>query len=721
MGLIGTDSNQVPTNADLGTMAFEDAENFRGNINVDTAGNITSGIWNADLDSITRPSIKPALNLDFANSKMLDPRITFTRQSIATYYGADGLLKLSANNVPRFDHNPVTNESLGLLVEDARINVLPFTEDFSNSSWGKDYGVTIISNATTAPDGTLTADKLVANSAYNSSHTIYFVGGSAITPNTSSYTASLYIKPAEFTRYFTLYLDSTLANAVASANYDISTLTATFGSGSKATAYSANIYPVNNGWYRCTLAFSSQGSNAWFHPELRNNSNAGTFTGDDVSGMYIWGAQLEATTGDAKFPTSYIPSIDVFTSRAGTATYVGSNGLIQTAAIHTPRYNYNPANLNIPPKLLLESASANQVLFSEQFDSWLQYHCTITQNATTAPDGTLTADKLVESNDNFQHFVYRGRTANNETMTLSVFAKAAERKYIQLQLSNFVTESIQVAFELVEGTVSAPYGLLNTDYTGVSANIVPYGNGWYRCSLTATKHAVNNTNNPAITVCGPTGAETYQGDGTSGVYIWGAQLETGYSTTSYIPTTSSTVSRAADIGTSLSNKREADIAVITGTNFSDWYRQGEGTVFSVFDNMATDVAYGWPRVWEFTKGNGIYGQTDSFKLVKNNTTNSDFYTTMFNKLTEQEIMGGATNIASNAKIYNSFGYKYNDIAQSFNGNVVTTDILATIPVVDTLCIGNAYGGSCLNGHISKLSYYRNRLVNSELLSLTANT
>jgi hypothetical protein len=721
MGLIGTNSNQVPTNADLGTMAFEDVENFRGNINIDFTGEITSGIWNANLDDITRPSVKPALNLDFAKSKMLDPRITYARANNATYFAADGLLKIAAPNEPRFDHDPVTGESLGLLIEDSRVNLLPFTDNFDNSIWGKNYGATIVSNATIAPDGTLTADKLVANSAYNYSHTLYIIGGSAITPNTP-YTASLFIKPAEFTRYFNLYLDSTVAGATVSADYDILTLTASAGADSKATALSSSIYPVNNGWYRCILTFKSEGSNAWFHPTLKNNSNVAGFTGDDVSGMYIWGAQLEYQQAyGGQFATSYIPSNDAFTSRACTATYVGSNGLLQTAAFNTARYNYNPANLAIPPKLLLENASANQVLYSEQFNSWIQYYCTITQNATIAPDGTLTADKLVESNDNIHHFIYRNRSANNETMTLSVFAKAAERNYIQLQLSNFVAESVQVSFELVGGTVGAPYGLLNTDYTGVSANIVPYGNGWYRCSLTATKHAVNNTNTPAITVMVTPNGASYQGDGTSGVYIWGAQLETGYSTTSYIPTTSSTVSRVADVSTSNSARREADNPIITGTNFSGWYRQGEGTVFSVFDNMATNVAYGWPRVWELTLGNGIYGQTDSFKLVKNNTTNSDFYTTMFNRLTEQEIMGGPTNVASNSKIYYAFGYKYNDIAQSFNGNVVTTDTSAVIPVVDTLCIGNAYNGSNLCGHISKLTYYTKRLVNSELLSLTANT
>ena len=70
------------------------------------------------------PTVRPTLNLDFANTKTLDPRVTFTRASTGTFVGSNGLIQTAASNIPRFDHNPTTGESLGLLVEEARTNSL---------------------------------------------------------------------------------------------------------------------------------------------------------------------------------------------------------------------------------------------------------------------------------------------------------------------------------------------------------------------------------------------------------------------------------------------------------------------------------------------------------------------------------------------------------------------------------------------------------------------
>ena len=152
MGLIGTNPNQIPTNADLGTMAYEDADNYV-----------------PDLGDITRASVKPTLNLDFANSKSLDPRITFTRATIGSYYDADGILKIASSGTPRFDHNPVTGESLGLLVEELRPNFMQFSEDFYQ--WSISNAI-IIPNVALAPDGTYTADRLIETTT-NGGHYIY--------------------------------------------------------------------------------------------------------------------------------------------------------------------------------------------------------------------------------------------------------------------------------------------------------------------------------------------------------------------------------------------------------------------------------------------------------------------------------------------------------------------------------------------------------------------
>ena len=124
------------------------------------------------------PTQRPALDLNFARQKRLDSRVTFTRASTGTYVGSDGLIKTAASGEARFDHDPETGESLGLLVEESRTNLLRYSEEFNNAPWRK-YNTTVSSNTATAPDGTSTADKLIA-SATTASH--YLDPGA--TPNT---------------------------------------------------------------------------------------------------------------------------------------------------------------------------------------------------------------------------------------------------------------------------------------------------------------------------------------------------------------------------------------------------------------------------------------------------------------------------------------------------------------------------------------------------------
>jgi hypothetical protein len=116
----------------------------------------------------------PNLDLNFAQNKSLiddysgTTLVTFTRASTGTYVGSDGLIKSATTNEPRFDHNPTTGESLGLLVEEARTNLLLRSEEFQ-TTWST-FDASITSDITTAPNGTTTADKLIENTV-NTTHT----------------------------------------------------------------------------------------------------------------------------------------------------------------------------------------------------------------------------------------------------------------------------------------------------------------------------------------------------------------------------------------------------------------------------------------------------------------------------------------------------------------------------------------------------------------------
>ena len=133
------------------------------------------------------PTIKPSLNLNFARARALDPRITFTRASVGTYVGRDGLIKTAGNNEARFDHDPETLESLGLLIEESSTNEFPFSEDFSSFVWTK-VNTTVTTNAATSPDGTSTADRLQIGTTNG------IVNNNIVGPVGSNSTVSMWVK-----------------------------------------------------------------------------------------------------------------------------------------------------------------------------------------------------------------------------------------------------------------------------------------------------------------------------------------------------------------------------------------------------------------------------------------------------------------------------------------------------------------------------------------------
>jgi len=210
-------------------------------------------------------------------------------------------------------------------------------------------------------------------------------------------------------------------------------------------------------------------------------------------------------------------------------------------------------NLNIANTLLYYTGSSssnatmsvpiatNLLTYSNDFSNaaWTKNNATITSAANITPDGTLTASKLVENTGSVWHYIYASRTGSNETVTLSVYAKAGERTGLELRMSNFATQSLGADFDLSTGTV----GHIDNgggDYTSPSTTITNCGDGWYRCSLTVTKAAVNTVNNAQISL--RSASDAYTGDGYSGVYIWCAQLETGTVATPYTRTLSTTAS-----------------------------------------------------------------------------------------------------------------------------------------------------------------------------------
>jgi hypothetical protein len=225
-------------------------------------------------------------------------------------------------------------------------------------------------------------------------------------------------------------------------------------------------------------------------------------------------------------------------SRATPGTYVNEAGIVRQAGVNQPRYQDG--------RLLLEGAGQNLLTYSASLNTspWFATRVTITANATTAPDESVTAEKLVETTDTGAHHCSRSFAFTaGVTYTLSAHVKAAERSAGNLRLGNGVVNFsggvADCAFDLVAGTaIKGP--------SGIRAGIRELADGWYRIWITGTADASLSDNASAVFLSnGATG--TYTGDGTSGMYVWGVQLEVAAEPTSYIATTTAAESRSADV------------------------------------------------------------------------------------------------------------------------------------------------------------------------------
>ena len=377
-------------------------------------------------------------------------------------------------------------------------------------------------------------------------------------------------------------------------------------------------------------------------------------------------------------------------ARASTATFVGSNGLLQTAAINAPRFECNPITLEAQG-LLIEEQRTNIFLQSQTFDnaSWSKQNSSVTTDVAISPDGTMNAEKLIENTTNNFHRVAQVPTLTAVSHTVSVYAKAAERNW--LYLAN-ASASRGAYFNLTTGVIGTLIG-------GATAKITPVGNGWYRCSVTAPANA--GAQNYSVYLANADGSFIYTGDGVSGFFIYGAQLEIGTFGTSYIPTVASQVTRSPDIAT------------MTGTNFSSWFNPSEGTLVASYEAspnlFATYVA----------ASNGVVGQNSvHFDNDSGGTMRAVYYS---GSVAQATLSLGAYGAAGTVNTVAS-AYAVNDFAASRNGGAVVTDTSGALPVSLTqLNIGadpSGVAANVTNTHIRSIRYYNKRLYDTQLQTLS---
>lgn len=376
-------------------------------------------------------------------------------------------------------------------------------------------------------------------------------------------------------------------------------------------------------------------------------------------------------------------------TRASSGTFINSSGLVESASTNVARFTHDPVTLS-SLGLFVEESRTNLFLRSEEFSDayWNKGNASVSANATTAPDGATTADKLVEDTATATHQLFRTvSVTSGQAYTFSLFIKPAGRSRIQFNLPFSFPTSTQAIFDVSTGTVVSSTG-------GATASISAQANGFYRCVVTATANATaNGTLYLALVNTGTT--TSYTGDGSSGLFLWGAQVEAGAFATSYIPTTSATVTRAADV------------VQITGSSFTSWYNQSEGTA-------VVDTTYPVAGVDTFTfqlsqDGNNYMAirRTTGNNLVVAARASSNVY--------DAQTLTGT---AGAGRFVTAFSYLTNSgVAASTNGSSIANG--ASYPNITATSLSVAgFGGGSSNQTIARIRYYPLRLASATIQALS---
>jgi hypothetical protein len=556
------------------------------------------------------------------------------------------------NSAPRFDHNPTTGESLGLLVEEARTNLLLRSEAILAAN---NYGAnnsTLAAASIANPFGGTTASLFTLNVGANTGNNQDgFNFGSAIAlANSTAHAQSLFVKPAGTTVL-------RLRNNALGGTHDF-TLT---GNGTAPSISggltSASIVPFPGGWYRVSWTFTTTTTT----PGNRSDYWAiKTDVADGTNGLHVVGAQLEA----GAFATSYIPTTSATVTRAAdVASITGSN---------------------------FGTTRTNLLTYSELFNAspWAPGSLSVASTtATTSPAGINTAIRFIENTVAAQfHFINYPLTkaASAIQYTVSGYGKAGERELI-LSAANGVTGSV-ARFNLATGVITAVATGYGGGFTAQGSTITPVGNGWYRFSMTFTTDTTTGLTIQFALYNTALATNVYTGDGTSGIYLWGAQLETGSAATPYIPTTTAAVSVFE----------------------SSWYNQTEGTVFADVSVLSTS------RVNQVISFNdGTLNNRFEFRPVGNvDTMRTDCvvsgvtkYSNVAFALTGQRRIG-------------ALAIKANDFRMQ-SGATGVSPASDAVPTVDRLYLNYAtFANGEINGTIKRLTYWPVRLANTVLQQIT---
>ena len=527
------------------------------------------------------------------------------------------------------------------------VNLLTFTQEFDNAGWTK-TNATIAANSLLAPDDTNTADTITAGAA---NATVL----QSFTASAVPYTFSVWLRRLTGTGNVEITVDGTTYVAVA--------VTTTW------TRFSTTLTPAAGA------------------------RNAGIRVVTSADAVYAWGAQLQ--TGSTA------------------TTYTRNFG-----GLFPPRFDFNPVTL-APRGLLMEEQRANQLTYSEDITNgvWLMLGtagASRAANAAVSPDGATTADRYSVGTGTGAWYIanYANQSiVSGQAYTFSVYIKANGLNFVFIRPhnnnGNFGASGFIVS--LTDGTITYPPAPTAPGSTGTATNV---GNGWWLITATSTANLTTATSGgPGIWPCNGTafsapgggGPASFTGDGTSGVFIWGAQIETGAFATSYIPTVASQVTRTGDF------------SLISDPNFTPWYSQPEGTLFVEAESVVPIM----PGASGLFISSSLSNGPSLTNLVQTYTAAGEWSVIGATPAGTQFAMSIPSSYTPNTPAKFGFAYRVNDFAAAVNNSTPVADTSGAVPTVSQFNIGSLPAGNQINGRIRRIVFYPTRLTNAQLQALTA--
>lgn len=508
-------------------------------------------------------SQKPPFQADLTSTLKLQAgsgNPTFARATTAYVQDFEGILRPVISGEARFQGARRIYNQLAVS-----------SEDFTAGPWTKS-NVSVTANQVAAPNGTMTADKIdflaVANARIEKGTVASFTGGTGV--------ASVWLRADSPT-----------------------TLRMAAGGTQTYTDIS-----VTTSWQRFSVTrIMTVAENGYF---IVSSDGSG------AKSVYAWGAQWEDVTGQSnQNPSEYVScgvlaapyhgaGVDcvkysnAFNGNTVTSNVVGeaSGGKITSAqAAAAGGVTAGVVDASGPMGYLAEGARTNLALQSQTFGTtWTTSNSSLSADAATAPDGTLSADKLIEDGtENVHWFLQTGIAGSpSTTYTYSVYVKPNGRSVL-LGISSG-SYGAQTAYNLSTNTVIAGYPVgtgSGTPFTNVSSTLTTLPNGWYRVTLTSTTIASSGTLSISVQGANPANPtpNVYTGDGASGLYVWGAQLEAGSFASSYIPTTTGTATRNAD---SLTYASTGNVSGTVGSAYAEVKLNGLETASDSGNNGVID-------------------------------------------------------------------------------------------------------------------------------------